>query len=62
MAGKLEITLTKSLIGKVPNHRRTAKALGLRRPNKCVVVGDTPAIRGMIRKIQFMVRVRELAE
>lgn len=62
MARKLEITLTKSIIGKVPKHRKTAKALGLRRPNKKVVVGDSPSIRGMIKSIDYMVSVRELDE
>jgi large subunit ribosomal protein L30 len=62
MAAKLEITLKKSLIGKVPKHRQTAKALGLRRPNRSVVVGDTPSIRGMVQQIRYMVDVREVEE
>ncbi|MEW6236946.1 MAG: 50S ribosomal protein L30 [Candidatus Omnitrophota bacterium] len=60
MAKQLEITLVKSLIGKVPKHRRTAKALGLRRPNKSVVAADNPQIRGMVKSIEYMVRVREI--
>ncbi len=60
MARNLEVTLKRSLIGKVPKHRRTAKALGLSRPNKKRVLEDTPQIRGMIKSIDFMVDVREL--
>jgi len=60
MAKQLEITLIKSLIGKVPKHRRTAKALGLRRPNKSVVTPDNPQIRGMVKSIEYMVRIREI--
>ncbi len=60
MANQLEITLKRSLSGKVPKHQKTAKALGLRRPNKKVVVSDTPQIRGMINSISFMVEVKEI--
>lgn len=62
MAKKLEVTLRKSLIGKVPKLRSTAKALGLKRPNKSVIVDDTPPIRGMIKTIESMVSVREIEE
>ena len=62
MAKKLEVTLRRSLIGKVPQHKKTAKALGLKRPNKSIVVDDTPPIRGMIKSIEYMVSVRELDE
>ncbi len=60
MAANLEITLRRSLIGKVPKHKKTAKALGLSRPNKSVVVQDSPQIRGMIKSIDYMIQVREL--
>lgn len=60
MAKKLEITLTRSLIGKVPKHRQTAKALGLKKLHRPVVVADNPATRGMVRSIDFLVSVREL--
>ncbi|WP_025270563.1 50S ribosomal protein L30 [Hippea sp. KM1] len=58
--GDLKITLTKSLIGQKPSIRKTAIALGLKRPNKSVIRKDTPYIRGMIRKVSFMVKVEEL--
>lgn len=62
MAKKLEITLTRSKIGKVPKHQKTVKALGLKRLNKSVIVNDCPAIRGMAKAIDYMVRVRELED
>lgn len=62
MAKKLEITLTRSLIGKVPKHRKTAKALGLRKLNRPVVVVDSPAVRGMASTIDYLLSVRELED
>ena len=62
MAKKLEITLTRSLIGKVPKHRKTAKALGLKKMNRPVVVADTPSTRGMVRELDYMVSVREFED
>ncbi len=58
--GYLKITMTRSLIGQKPSIRKTAVALGLKRPNKYVIRKDTPHIRGMIRKLDFMVKVEEL--
>ncbi|AEA34315.1 50S ribosomal protein L30 [Hippea maritima] len=58
--GDLKITLTRSLIGQKPSIRKTAIALGLKRPNKSIIRKDTPYIRGMIRKVSFMVKVEEL--
>ncbi|RJP24517.1 MAG: 50S ribosomal protein L30 [Candidatus Omnitrophota bacterium] len=60
MARKLEITLLRSPIGRVPRHKKTVKALGLRRPLKSVVITDSPQVRGMIKSIEFMVSVREV--
>ena len=56
----LKITLKRSLIGQKPSIRKTAIALGVKRPNKYVIRKDAPHIRGMIRKISFMVEVEEL--
>jgi len=58
--GDLKITMTRSLIGQKPKIKKTAVALGLKRPNKYVVRKDTPYIRGMIKKLSFMVKVEEL--
>lgn len=59
---KLRITLTRSLIGLKPAHVRTLQALGLRRIRGAVVQEDTPAIRGMLARVPYAVRVEPLAE
>ncbi|MBC7346149.1 MAG: 50S ribosomal protein L30 [Clostridia bacterium] len=59
--GKLRVTLVRSLIGRPERQRRTIAALGLGKLNSQVVHEDTPSIRGMIRRVQHLVRVEELA-
>ncbi|MBI4204891.1 MAG: 50S ribosomal protein L30 [Betaproteobacteria bacterium] len=53
---KIKVTLVKSLIGTRPEHRACVRGLGLRRINHTVEVADTPAIRGMINKVSYLVR------
>lgn len=62
MAKKLEITQVRSVSGRQETHRRTLRALGLKKNQTSVVQEDTPAIRGMINKIPHMVSVREISE
>ncbi len=62
MAKKLAITLRRSVIGKIPRHRGTIKALGLRRLNQTVFLPDTPAVRGMVKSAGFLLHVRECDE
>lgn len=57
MAIKLKVTQVKSGIGRPATQRRTLEGLGLRGPNKSVVLQDTVAIRGMIRKVSHLVTV-----
>ncbi len=59
MAGKLEIRLVRSTIGCRPSHRRTVRALGLRRVNAVVRHEATPSVLGMIRTVQYLLDVRE---
>ncbi|WP_318616129.1 50S ribosomal protein L30 [Sporosarcina sp. YIM B06819] len=59
MANKLEITLTKSVIGSKPAQRKTVEALGLRKLNQMVEHQDNVAIRGMINKVDHLVTVKE---
>jgi len=56
----LKITLVKSLIGTKPKQRANAKALGLGKINSHVVQQDNPAIRGMIRKVNHLVKVEQV--
>ncbi|MBN2495147.1 MAG: 50S ribosomal protein L30 [Deltaproteobacteria bacterium] len=57
MAGKLRITVVKSRIGRTEHQRRILDGLGLKKTNQTVELEDTPAIRGMIKKLEFMLRV-----
>jgi len=59
MANKLEITLTRSVIGRTKDQRDTVKALGLRKMHQTVEQQDNPAIRGMINKVAHLVTVKE---
>ncbi|MGQ9921268.1 MAG: 50S ribosomal protein L30 [Desulfobacca sp.] len=54
----LEITLKRSPIGRPQRHRVTLATLGLTKMNKTVRHRDTPAIRGMIRQVAYLVDVR----
>ncbi len=59
MAGKLKITLRRSLSGQIEPHRRIVKALGLRRIRHSVVRSDSPQIRGMVESIRHLVTVEK---
>jgi large subunit ribosomal protein L30 len=52
----IKVTLVRSLIGTMGSHRATARGLGLRRINHTVQVIDTPATRGMINKISYLLK------
>ena len=58
---KLQVRLKKGLMGTKQEHRATARGLGLRWRNHCVELPDTPAIRGMINRIAYLVEVTERA-
>lgn len=53
----IKIKLVKSPIGKPETHRKTIKALGLRKIGQVVEMNDTPQIRGMIHQVDYMVEV-----
>ena len=56
---KLRITWKKSAIGYKQNQRRVIQALGLRSLNDVVIRDDSPQIRGMINKVQHLLKVEE---
>ncbi|PTL38446.1 MAG: 50S ribosomal protein L30 [Alkalicoccus sp.] len=60
MAKKLEITLTRSLIGRPEEQRVTVKTLGLGKMNSKVVQEDNDAMRGMVNKVSHLVSVKEI--
>lgn len=54
---KIKVTLIKSVIGTKQDHRATVRGLGLRKLNSSAELLDTPAVRGMIQKVQYLVKV-----
>jgi large subunit ribosomal protein L30 len=53
----IKVTLVKSVIGRIEAHRATVKGLGLRRMHHTVELQDTPAIRGMINAVGYLLKV-----
>ncbi len=56
----LKVTQTKSVIGSLEGHKRTVRALGLKRIRDSRVHEDTPQVRGMIHKVRHLVKVEEV--
>lgn len=56
---QVKVTLVRSPIGTRESHRATIRGLGLRRVNSSKVLLDTPEVRGMIRKVSYLVAVSE---
>ena len=57
---KLQITLVKSAIGYSTRHKATIRALGLRKMNQTVEHVDSPVVRGMLSKVNHLVRIEEM--
>ena len=56
-ASTIKVTLVKSVIGRIEAHKATVKGLGLRRIRHTVELQDTPAIRGMINAVSYLLKV-----
>jgi len=54
---QIKVTLVRSVIGTKQSHRDTVRGLGLRRVNSSKMLADTPEVRGMIRKVAYLVAV-----
>jgi len=54
---KIRITLLKSVAGIRRTHRATVRGLGLKRINHSVELADNPAVRGMVEKVSYLVRI-----
>jgi large subunit ribosomal protein L30 len=52
----LKVTLVKSIIGTKQDHRATVRGLGLKKLNQTVQLEDTPAVRGMIHKVAYLLK------
>lgn len=54
---KIKVTLVRSINGRLKKHQACVRGLGLRRINHTVEVEDTPSVRGMVNKVNYLVRV-----
>lgn len=59
MAGKIKVTQIRSGIGFAKKQRETLKGLGLRKMHQTRELEDTPAVRGMAKKISHLVKIEE---
>ena len=57
---QVKVTLVRSTIGCKKDHRETVRGLGLRRINSTKVLNDTPEVRGMINKVDYLVTATEV--
>ncbi len=57
---KLRVTLVRSTNGRTQRHKDCVRGLGLRRINHTVELQDTPSIRGMITKVNYLLNVEEI--
>ena len=60
MADKLKVTLVKSSIGNRKNQKENLKGLGLSRINSSSTLENTPSVRGMLRKVQHLIRIETI--
>jgi large subunit ribosomal protein L30 len=60
MKKKLKITQIRSIFGRLPKHRACVAGLGLRRMHHTVELEDTPAVRGMVNKVAYLLKVEEI--
>lgn len=59
---KIRVKLVRSPIGQKETHRKTIRALGLRKLNQVVVHEDSPSLRGMLYKVRHMLEVQPVEE
>jgi large subunit ribosomal protein L30 len=55
----MKVTLLRSTNGRLESHKACVRGLGLRRIRHSVLVEDTPATRGMVNKVNYLVQVEE---
>lgn len=58
-AKRIKVTQFKSTFGHLEKHKASVRGLGLRRIGHTVEVEDTPSVRGMVNKVNFLVRIEE---
>lgn len=57
MSSKIKVTQVRSVAGRLKSHKACVTGLGLRRIGHTVEVEDTPSVRGMINKVQYLLKV-----
>lgn len=57
--GKLQVTLVKSIAGRLKAHQACVRGLGLRRMHHTVEVADTAANRGMLDRVKYLLAIKE---
>jgi large subunit ribosomal protein L30 len=57
---KIKVTMIRGAAGKRERHKATVRGLGLRRTHQSVILEDTPAVRGMINRVAYLVRAEEV--
>ena len=57
---KLKVTQIRSTINRIEDHKRVVESLGLGKIGKSRIYNDTPSIRGMIKKVGYLLKVEEL--
>jgi len=58
---KIRVTLVKSTCKRLAKHKACVAGLGLRRMNQTIELADTPAIRGMINKVAYLLKVESVS-
>ncbi len=56
---KIKITLVKSLAGRLKAHQACARGLGIKRTHRTIEVNDTPENKGMINKINYLLKIEK---
>lgn len=59
-AKKVKITLIKSIAGRLSSHKSCVSGLGLRKIHQTITVDDTPENRGMMNKVNYLLRIEEV--
>ena len=57
---KIKVTLVKSTIAVLPQHKKIVAALGLTKPNSFKIHSETPSIMGMISKVNYLLKVEKI--
>ena len=58
--GKIKVTLVKSTISALPNHKKIIEALGLKKINSFKIHDENAVILGMIEKVSYLLKVEKI--